>query len=800
MKVVKKQRKRILISLISIICIVCANSKAIASIHKDNEKNENLNPIKEKKIEKKTENEDCDEKEMITIFNLNASGQIKNAGSNAMPVMPVDTIENIFPDQQLANVIAESLGMNVTDIITISELSTLKSISAGGKGITNLEGLQYLSRSNSEIAIYLYGNSELEDLTPIQSLTNVNDLSLSNTKIGDLTPINSYPVIKKLSIDGTKVTSLDAIKGLGTLETFNLSNTEIDDQELNNLISLSNLKHLYMNYTEISDISMLTSLSELRSIQVNQKDNEKIASGLNINGIENLIKLESFEAKNNQINNLSCFQNLTSLTTLNLSENNITDISTLKNLKNLNTLYLKDNLIDDISGLNDLNKLVRLDLENNQIDDLSPIKNIITLDRLVISKNQISDITMLDALVNLSDFQASENQIRNIDVITNWTNINTLSLPSNQISEIPNLKHNSKLKSLNLMSNEIISIHSLESTTLEYLVLNDNNIDDIDSLNNVPNLKTLLLNNNSILDVKVVKQLDSLLTFQAMSQEIELDEALEYRGELKTLNPIVKEDGTSVAITYMDHDGTYDSLSSQLIWNFEEQSNDEGVYEYHFDCTIVLSSLTRSNCRYSGSIKQPWKQTYTLTFHANGGEGELPQTQDLKANQVSIMPSNMQLKKVGYSFEGWKWDNNGIEEIWDFNSNLMPANDVELYAVWKPAQDTEVKEEEKKLIWKKQEKEKKHEENPRKIPFVQNDKQKSSHINFENLSIQQKEEAANKALVLRKHEQIISEVEMNQSGLFFRKQTDFIGNFLIITVVGILLCEAKVKIKPRKYK
>lgn len=61
---------------------------------------------------------------------------------NANAEVPPAQIDQIFPDPNFASVVAEEMGKNVTDIVTLSDLHSINcNFIAIGKNISNIEGI-----------------------------------------------------------------------------------------------------------------------------------------------------------------------------------------------------------------------------------------------------------------------------------------------------------------------------------------------------------------------------------------------------------------------------------------------------------------------------------------------------------------------------------------------------------------------------------------------------------------------------------------------------------------------------------
>jgi uncharacterized repeat protein (TIGR02543 family) len=72
--------------------------------------------------------------------------------------------------------------------------------------------------------------------------------------------------------------------------------------------------------------------------------------------------------------------------------------------------------------------------------------------------------------------------------------------------------------------------------------------------------------------------------------------------------------------------------------------------------------------------------TYDVTFDVNGGESSNPSNQIVGFGKLISEPSTP--VKTGYSFTGWNTSLDGSGSMWNFATDSMPEEDVELYAQW----------------------------------------------------------------------------------------------------------------------
>lgn len=221
------------------------------------------------------------------------------------PLAPSETVI-AFSDMALEQAIRDALGAPSLGAITAGELSELTT----------------LNRPPHEF----YG--DISDLTSVEHLVNLMELDISGTppwpsQISDLSPLASLSNLTTLNIEGRRIEDLSPLATMTNLTTLNLGFNWISD--LSSLASLTNLTRLTLEGNVISDLSPLADLTSLRELNLAA----------------------------NQVSDLSPLANLKRLRKLNLAANQISDLSALANLSNLTELQLWGNQIIDLSPLLD---------------------------------------------------------------------------------------------------------------------------------------------------------------------------------------------------------------------------------------------------------------------------------------------------------------------------------------------------------------------------------------------------------------------------------------------------------------
>jgi Leucine-rich repeat (LRR) protein len=263
-----------------------------------------------------------------------------------------------FPDPNLEAALRGAIG-KPTGHIYISDLEGLTSLSAEGRSIANLSGLEDCINL---VSLDLRDN-QIGDISALAGLTNLKWLDLSYNRIIDISPLASLTALKWLYLYNNQIGNVTP------------------------LANLTKLVDLYLHSNQISNISPLANLTDLTRLLLFSNQISDISP------LGNLTKLTWLYLQENQISSISPLAGLTSLTQLDLSGNQVSGIAPLANFTNLIYLSLHSNQISDISVLADLINLKWLYLQNNEITDIYPIVQnggLGTGDRVYLGGNPLS--------------------------------------------------------------------------------------------------------------------------------------------------------------------------------------------------------------------------------------------------------------------------------------------------------------------------------------------------------------------------------------------------------------------------
>lgn len=296
------------------------------------------------------------------LTNLKWLKLIDNPITDFSPLIELAQATNIIaghveiPDRNLRAAIAEALGKGDSPIvaITFDEMKTLTTLNASGR--------------------------DIEDLTGLELVTNLEELGLSDNQITELSPLADLHNLRWLNlIRNRPIVDVLPLANLRNLTWLKLSNNSIVD--ITPLKTLTMLENLSIRSNRISDISALVDMKYLIELDV---------SG-------------------NEVVDVSPLNSLHSLIMLDLSSNNIAGLSGLSSLDQLESLLLGDNEISDVSPLTSLSELRRLEIHHNKISDVTPFASLINLGQLTLHGNLISDFSPILTLPELTSVTKAYN-------------------------------------------------------------------------------------------------------------------------------------------------------------------------------------------------------------------------------------------------------------------------------------------------------------------------------------------------------------------------------------------------------
>ena len=502
--------------------------------------------------------------------NLSHIKQLLRLTSTTVDIDLPELVE--IPDAGLKEVILFALRISFSeDLIVREEMLRLTSLNLRipVHSIENLTGLE----TATNLTNFSLPNNQIDDLEPLKGLTKLTDLNLRGNQIDDLEPLEALTNLETLNLENNQITNVAPLATLTSLTRLDLAG--------NSVTNPGALYKLKRNGTTITGVTVPDGIVIAdANLEAAVKQALQIATADPIPP-DTMATLTRLAAANQEITSLSGLEDAGLLETLDLGQNEIVNLSPLSGLTNLETVDLADNDITNISALTNLSNLERLDLRNNDIADATPLStmthlkylyirgndNLTNIKQLVKLKNagtriditlpvpvNITDDNLEDALQTELGFQTDDpifpedmetltsldalnSSITTLTGLEKATNLTSLNLSNNTISSISPLSRLAKLESVNLSENTISSISSLSGlTALKTLNLANNRISSISSLSRLTSLEMLDLSANTISSLSTLSNLIALTALDLADNRITDVLALQGLSSLSTLD------------------------------------------------------------------------------------------------------------------------------------------------------------------------------------------------------------------------------------------------------------------------
>ena len=185
-----------------------------------------------------------------------------DAAIDPLQNVSTDRIRNVFPDPNLAAVIAEAFGVSQDAFVTQRDLDRVIALEANDRGIENLQGMQYLH--NLREVSFL--ENRISNLWPLSNLTGLERLLLDDNRIADLSPLQNLTRLEWLWLDGNHITHVQALSHMQALVWLTLWSNDI--QDITPLQNLTNLVALWLADNRIEDIGAVSHMWQLETLSM----------------------------------------------------------------------------------------------------------------------------------------------------------------------------------------------------------------------------------------------------------------------------------------------------------------------------------------------------------------------------------------------------------------------------------------------------------------------------------------------------------------------------------------------------
>lgn len=366
--------------------------------------------------------------------------------------------------------------------------------------VGELKSLAGLEDCTSLVDLNLYGDLEIDDLSPISGLTKLQQLHMSRNGGGssytgtDLRALSGLTDLRSITLTANNLTSYDGLENADKLEEFNIYHNGGSDVSL------------------LTDISALTGKSKIKSLQLYPGYGADLSP---LSGLTGLTEL-SIYGSDNDYGNLSILSEMTQLTSLTISGssevplNNFKSLSELTNLKSLQIYYGAE--LKSLEGLENLTELteLRINCGNALFDTTTPLKKLTKLKTLelpyfIYNTGIYVDLSGLSGMTALEELRISM-PIKSLEPLSSLTGLKSLHIDDRADSsgndpglDMKSLSKLSNVTKLEFYSNRTIDITGMEGMTslqTAYLSLGtyNNPLKDISALRDLNNLQSLTIN------------------------------------------------------------------------------------------------------------------------------------------------------------------------------------------------------------------------------------------------------------------------------------------------------------------
>ncbi|KAF6015627.1 hypothetical protein HII12_000787 [Brettanomyces bruxellensis] len=210
-------------------------------------------------------------------------------------------------------------------------------------------------------------------------------------------------------------------------------------------------------------------------------------------------KIEGYPANGKMIPSDSTLADLSFSQTNNSLVSAITESYPQEDWELVEQLDISDKNLDKLRGLNKFTPNVwLLDASHNHISHVEGIPQDIQI--LKLNDNSLTNLASFQ-FTNLQVLELDGNHLENLSGLAPLTNLTKLSLASNNIANIDHLENFRMLRYLNLSNNEIsgqVDFSNYQLWLLEDLILDDNRINSLIGIENLPNLVYLSADRNKV--------------------------------------------------------------------------------------------------------------------------------------------------------------------------------------------------------------------------------------------------------------------------------------------------------------
>lgn len=333
----------------------------------------------------------------------------------------------------------------------LHEVSFIKSLDISGKSLINtITPLEKLS----SLTTLDISNTAVKDLAPLAGLFDLQTLRMAHTGVMDLGPLSGLTGLKEINLAGSHVTLIEPLTKLPDLRSVVIDSTKVSDA-----VKLAKLKRLETVYADGVDLMNETvkvlwdSLPQVlviyqtpaleiwwkalptdwKGVFSKYEAVSEIPDRVQLHKVASLKEVDISTIKG--INSLAPVSMLLRLETFSMPGLQITDISPMTSLTRLKSVDLSNTPVSSLLPLSASKNLTVLNCSNSPVSDLMPISGFTKLEKLNISGTQVTKLDPIAGCTSLKELDCYNTRINNLKALEGLSSIKLLRAYNTKLSE-----------------------------------------------------------------------------------------------------------------------------------------------------------------------------------------------------------------------------------------------------------------------------------------------------------------------------------------------------------------------------
>lgn len=266
--------------------------------------------------------------------------------------------------------------------------------------LENIEALKKALKEGGQLdfihILHIFDKPDIRDWCPIKRFMGVEELNIQKCHMPIVLDLRELTKLVKLVLYNNSIEDITLLEKIPWIKELSLGQNKIED--------LGPLEKLL----ELTSLSLINCNKGGAQTTFHWDDDSE---PIDITVIGKFTKLKFLDLSSLSLKDIKPLEDLFDLEILVLNRNLIQDLGPLAKLENLKQLSLAYNKVENIEALKDLENLQWLNLNFNSIEDIKPLEGLKKLETLELSNNQIKWVKVLTLLTNLKSVDLTENPL-----------------------------------------------------------------------------------------------------------------------------------------------------------------------------------------------------------------------------------------------------------------------------------------------------------------------------------------------------------------------------------------------------